>query len=72
MLRIYLAGMLAMFGLLMWNGIVNGGLQRYHDAGQWLVLVAVSVTVSACWPVLLTVGLLAYFGIVPGPVWFPF
>jgi hypothetical protein len=64
----YVAGALLTAVLLVQSAYLSGGLERPHAAGDFLLIAAVNLAMIILWPLLILVGLLQYFGVLPYPI----
>jgi hypothetical protein len=69
-LWVYVAGALLTAALYLQGAYENGGFQRHHSMIDLLVLAALYLATAILWPVLIVVGILQYFGVLPHPITF--
>lgn len=69
-LWVYLAGAVACELLLLWNAYDNGGFRRHHTLADLAIVGSLDLATALLWPIVLVVGVLQYFGVLPHPITF--
>jgi hypothetical protein len=67
-LWVYGAGALITLTLFVHSAYMSGGFQRPHAVVELLFIAALYLVTAMLWPVLIVIGILQYFGVLPQPI----
>jgi hypothetical protein len=69
-LLVYLTGGTVFELMLLWVAYDGGGFERHHTLADLAIVGGIHLALVLLWPVVLVVGVLQYFGLLPHPITF--
>lgn len=69
-LALYMVGALLMTILNFYNAYASGGFQRSHSVVDFIIIAALYLGSAILWPLIIVVGVLQHFGVLPQPITF--